>query len=247
MKLKYTLATALLLALNPVFTSASEAPHWTYEGKAGPDHWSEISEDFATCHKGKFQSPIDIRSTVDAKLPPLNLHYRNSAETLVNNGHTIQVTVDEKDEIQLDGKEFLLKQYHFHAPSENLINGKSFPLEAHFVHDSEDDELAVVAVMFEIGAENKTLNTILDAIPAEENKVVTINKPMDLRPLFPENLHYYRFSGSLTTPPCSEGLRWLVMKDTVTLSQAQLTQFQSALKHANNRPIQPLHGRQVVE
>lgn len=244
--MKKVASFALLLSFSlPVF-SAPPA-HWTYEGKAGPEHWADLSPEFATCHSGKFQSPIDIRMPIDAQLPALKLSFHSAAEKIVNNGHTLQVTVNDEADFPLDGETFALMQYHFHTPSENLINGKSFPLEAHFVHSNEQGELAVVAVMFEVGAENSALKPILQALPDEENKTVDVSARYDLKPLFPDNLSYYRFSGSLTTPPCTEGLRWLVLKKPVTLSAEQLAVFQKALRHSNNRPVQPLHGRMIVE
>ncbi|BFO08945.1 carbonic anhydrase family protein [Serratia rubidaea] len=234
-------------ALFAAAVSASATPHWAYEGLAGPDNWGTLGDEFATCKNGKFQSPVDIRHPLDADLPPLALNFHTAAESLVNNGHTLQVTANDEDEFWLDNKAFILRQYHFHVPSENRINGKTFPLEAHFVHASEDGEVAVIAVMFELGRENPALNPLLTRIPAEKNRVVPIDKRLNLRPLFPDDLHYYRFSGSLTTPPCTEGLRWLVMKKPVSLSARQLAAFTRALEHHNNRPIQPLHGRVIVE
>ncbi|RPD96296.1 carbonic anhydrase family protein [Candidatus Pantoea deserta] len=245
--MKIALVISLLFAANAFAHAATPSAHWTYEGKAGPEHWGELSTDFHTCHTGKFQSPVDIRHTIDGHLPPLNLEFHTAAKTLVNNGHTIQVNVDDEDDFRLDGEDFHLMQYHFHTPSENQIAGKSYPLEAHFVHQSDKGDLAVVAVMFEPGAENPALNAILTALPQQENQSVTLNKTMDFRALFPADFHYYRFSGSLTTPPCTEGLRWLVMKQPVQLSQSQLAQFQKALKSSNNRPLQPLNGRMIVE
>lgn len=240
------LFAASLLSLS-VSAFADTPSHWAYEGQAGPDNWGNISDDYATCKIGQFQSPIDIRHPIKAKLPPLQLDFRTAAESLVNNGHTLQVTVNDEDDFRLDNQTFTLRQYHFHAPSENLINGKRYPLEAHFVHTSAQGAVTVVAVMFEIGRENTALSPILENLPAEKNRVVKIDKRYDLKPLFPADRHYYRFSGSLTTPPCTEGLRWLVMKKPVTLSAAQLAQFQRALEHSNNRPIQPLNGRVIVE
>lgn len=228
-------------------TSYASEPHWSYEGKAGPEHWGELSADYQTCQNGKFQSPINIRDTIEGRLPPLKLTFHAAAESLVNNGHTIQVNVDDEDDFLLDGETFRLKQYHFHTPSENQIKGHAYPLEAHFVHANAQGELAVVAVMFKVGAENSALKPILAVIPQQENQSVAVTQRMDLNPLFPHDRHYYRFSGSLTTPPCTEGLRWLVMKQPVMLSQTQLDAFQQALKNSNNRPLQPLHGRLIVE
>ena len=175
------------------------------------------------------------------------MNFHTAAEKLVNNGHTLQVTASDEDEFRLDDQIFTLRQYHFHTPSENRINGKSFPLEAHFVHASKEGDVAVLAVMFEVGPENSALNPLLARLPKEKDHEISIDKHLDLRPLFPADLHCYRFSGSLTTPPCTEGLRWLVMKNTVTLSEKQLEMFKQALEHSNNRPLQPLNGRVIVQ
>jgi carbonic anhydrase len=247
MKTALLLSAMLSFSIGANAASAPTAPHWSYEGSAGPEHWGELSADFKTCHNGKFQSPIDIRNTIEGRLPPLRLEFHTAAEKLVNNGHTVQVDVDDEDNFMLDGEIFRLKQYHFHTPSENQINGHAYPLEAHFVHANADGEIAVIAVMFEVGKENSALNPLIAAMPKQENQAVEVKQRMDLTPLFPTDRHYYRFSGSLTTPPCTEGLRWLVMKQPVTLSQSQLQAFQQALKNANNRPLQPLHGRLIVE
>ncbi|WP_337012695.1 carbonic anhydrase [Pantoea sp. AS142] len=238
---------SLVLALSTISAVGAAAPHWTYEGKAGPEHWSELTRDFHICHEGKFQSPINIKDPIEGHLQALDLAYHTSAEKVINNGHTIQVTVNEEDDFVLDSEKFTLRQYHFHTPSENQINGHTFPLEAHFVHSKEDGDSAVVAVMFKVGKENSALVPLIDAMPQKENQQVSINRLVNLRDLFPEDLHYYRFSGSLTTPPCSEGIRWLVLKQPVTLSQAQLDAFRQALKTTNNRPLQHLNGRMIVE
>lgn len=243
--MKHILAASLFALSASVF--AGSAPHWTYEGKSGPENWGELSDEFATCKTGKLQSPIDIRNAYNATLPPLEMNFHTAAEKLVNNGHTLQVTASDEDEFRLDDQIFTLRQYHFHTPSENRINGKSFPLEAHFVHASKEGDVAVLAVMFEVGPENSALNPLLARLPKEKDHEISIDKHLDLRPLFPADLHYYRFSGSLTTPPCTEGLRWLVMKNTVTLSEKQLEMFKQALEHSNNRPLQPLNGRVIVQ
>lgn len=244
--MKRSLILLGLFFLLPSLVNAEIGAHWGYEGAAGPEHWGEINKDFHVCHDGKFQSPIDIKNAINGELPPLNLVFHTSVGSIINNGHTIQLNVNDGDDFVIDGDSFVLKQYHFHTPSENLINGKSFPLEAHFVHSNEKGELAVVGVMFEIGEENPSIDTIIKKIPSKINDQVQLKEHVDLRGLFPSDRHYYRFSGSLTTPPCSEGLRWFIMKNTVQLSQAQLKIIQDALKGSNNRPIQPLNGRMIV-
>lgn len=239
---------ALLFSIAAAVPACAESTaHWSYEGKSAPDHWGDLGDEFKTCNNGKFQSPIDIHDVIDGKLPPLDMIFHTETESIVNNGHTIQVAVKDGDDFKLDKEKFTLMQFHFHAPSENQIAGKSYPLEAHFVHANENGELAVIAVMLEVGAENPALNALLAAVPEEQGKAAALTSTVDLSPLYPSQKQYYRFSGSLTTPPCTEGLRWLVMKQPVTLSEAQLKQFQYRLKHANNRPLQPLHGRVIVE
>ncbi|MGE9552578.1 carbonic anhydrase [Erwinia amylovora] len=245
MKLKTLVAVFSMAAILPV--AAASLPHWAYEGKGSPEHWGELSNEFQTCKTGQYQSPIDIEQVIDGKLPPLGLNFHTDTESIINNGHTIMVTVTDSDDFMLDNQRFELKQFHFHTPSENLIAGKSFPLEAHFVHANKAGELAVVVVMFEEGAENQALKPLIAAIPAKLNQQEKMQQSVDLAKLFPTDEHYYRFSGSLTTPPCTEGVRWLVMKKPVTLSAQQLDKFQKALKHTNNRPLQPLHGRVIVE
>ncbi|WP_241593496.1 carbonic anhydrase [Rosenbergiella epipactidis] len=147
----------------------------------------------------------------------------------------------------MDGINFTLKQFHFHTPSENRIEGKSFPLEAHFVHSDTKGHLAVLAVMFDVGEENEAFQHIIDQAPTDKNQTQPLDKVIDIASLFPTSKHYYRFSGSLTTPPCSEGVRWLVMKESVSLSLQQLDRIKSLLGTTNNRPTQPLNGRMVVQ
>ncbi len=142
---------------------------------------------------------------------------------------------------------FLLKQFHFHTPSENRIHGKSFPLEAHFVHIDKDGNIAVVAVMFEDGKENKSLAKIWDKMPIKEGKESKLNLKDIASELLPKNMAHYHFNGSLTTPPCTEGVRWIVLKNPVNVSKEQVTKFLNVMKHTNNRPIQPINARVIVE
>ncbi|MBT0728609.1 carbonic anhydrase [Rosenbergiella nectarea] len=234
------------------FTFALVAPSahaipWSYEGNNSPENWGTLSSEYQMCKEGAYQSPIDIKGTIDAKLPPLALHFRTHTTSIINNGHTLQLNVDDEDNFALDGINFKLKQFHFHAPSENTINGKSFPLEAHFVHSDAEGNLAVLAVMFEVGDKNPALQQIIDQAPVRKYETQPLDKSINITSLFPASTHYYRFSGSLTTPPCTEGVRWLVMKESVSLSAQQLESIKSLLGMTNNRPIQPLNGRMVVQ
>ncbi|MBZ6072190.1 carbonic anhydrase [Aeromonas schubertii] len=235
------LTTTLLLS-----SSTFAAPHWGYAGAEGPEHWASLTPEFAAC-SGHNQSPVDIKGTIKSALAPLTLHYQTGATALVNNGHTIQVDYAPGSTLTLDGKAFTLKQFHFHAPSENLIQGRHYPLEAHLVHASEQGALLVLAVMFEVGAGNPLLTTAWRQIPTQSGTTATLTRPLDVRALLPRNLDYYRFNGSLTTPPCSEGVRWLVLKHPVTASQAQIDAFKAVMHHPNNRPAQPLGARTILE
>lgn len=189
----------------------------------------------------------DLSGLVEAKLAPLVLHYQAGGNTVVNNGHTVQVGYAPGSTLQLDGTTFELKQFHFHAPSENLIEGKSYPLEGHLVHVSDKEEIAVVAVMFEAGKANPALAAAWGELPAKVGEIQALKAQLSAEQLLPENRDYYRFSGSLTTPPCSEGVRWLVMKQPVEVSQAQIDAFKAVMHHPNNRPVQPLNGRVVLQ
>ena len=224
----------------------AHAVHWSYEGEGAPEHWGDIDPRFATCSNGVNQSPIDLTGFTESELPAITFNYNLISSDILNNGHAIQTNVKEGSSITVDGKTFDLKQFHFHSPSENNINGQSFPLEAHFVHASKDGKLAVVAVMFEEGAENKALAELWAKMPQNVGDNHPINAK-DLDALLPKDRDYYRFNGSLTTPPCTEGVRWLVMKKSVTLSKTQIETFKKVMHHHNNRPLQPTNARMILK
>lgn len=219
---------------------------WSYEGKGAPENWGDLHTDWSKCKTGKNQSPIDIHETIKGNLPELKMDFLTEAESIVNNGHTIQINTDDKDDLKVDGKDFSLKQFHFHAPSENLLNGKSYPVEIHFVHADKEGQLAVVAVMAIEGKENPIINKILALVPKKINDVQKIDESFNFESLFPKNKLYYRYSGSLTTPPCSEGVIWMVMKNPIEMSKKQIQEFTKLLNN-NKRPLQPLNGRLIVE
>ncbi|MCE7731164.1 carbonic anhydrase [Vibrio campbellii] len=231
--------TALGLAL--VFAGSANAANWGYEGEHGPANWGEFASE---CAKGQNQSPIDIQSTTEAKLDKLNFDYEGKVMSLLNNGHTLQTSLEGNNTLTVDGKEFTLKQFHFHTPSENHVDGKEYPLEAHFVHADKAGHLAVVAVFFKLGDANPDLAKLLANVPNKDQDVA-IKVPFDADALIPSDKEYYRFNGSLTTPPCSEGVRWLVIKETQTMSPEQVKAFAKAMGH-NNRPIQPLNARMIL-
>ena len=172
--------------------------------------------------------------------------YKAGAAEIVNNGHTIEVEYKPGSSIKLDGRVYELKQFHFHAPSENTIDGKHFPLEGHLVHKDKDGHLLVVAVMFSDGAPNPLLASLWKKLPAKEGEKNELPGALNAIDLLPAEREYYRFAGSLTTPPCSEGVTWLVVTKPMSVSKEQVAEFAKAVGFANNRPVQPLNGRQVV-
>jgi carbonic anhydrase len=228
------------MALTSLF-SVAQASDWGYEGHHGPEHWGNVSK---TCAEGVNQSPINLTSATDAKLAPLDIQYSGQVTALKNNGHTLQATIEGANTFTIDGIEFELKQFHFHTPSENEINNKSYPLEGHFVHADKDGNLAVVAVMFDMGKQNAQLASLIETLPKSDETVELAN-PFDVKDMLPNYASYYRFNGSLTTPPCSEGVRWFVLKEAKALSADQEKSLSSVMGH-NNRPLQPIHARVVL-
>lgn len=246
MKATFGKAGLLALSIMPVMVFAS---HWGYEGEGAPEHWGALSEEYKTCQTGMNQSPINIDTTLKAHLPPLNVHYIDGPTTFINNGHTLQagLTTSTKNTVTLDGTPFTLQQFHFHAPSENTVHSKHYAMEAHLVHKDAKGDVAVVAVMFDVGGENAELNKLWTTMPEKADQEVKVTTQMDLNALLPTNKTYWRFSGSLTTPPCTEGVTWIVLQHPMTLSEAQLKKFTQAMHHNNNRPRQQLNGRAIVE
>jgi carbonic anhydrase len=235
-------ATAFAICLS----APAAAQHWGYAGEAGPESWSRIDPKFAMCALGRNQSPIDLAGLVEADLKPLKLAYKAGAAEIVNNGHTVQVDYAPGSVLTVDGRTFELKQFHFHAPSENKVGGRQFPMEAHLVHADKDGNLAVVAVLFQAGAANVLLAKLWEKMPVKAGEKAALPAGLSVAQLLPGDHDYYRFNGSLTTPPCSEGVWWLVMKKTASASRAQIDQFSKTVGFANNRPVQPVNARPVL-
>ncbi len=246
--MKRSLCSVAIL-LSSFLPGLAMASHWGYEGEGSPEHWSEVSAENQLCQKGMNQSPVDIDTTYIAHITPLKTSYPEGPVSIINNGHTVQANFanEAKNTIKIDGVVYTLQQLHFHAPSENTIHGKRYPMEMHLVHKNAKGEVAVVAVMFATGKANSDLAKLWKGMPDQADQQQLIEKKIDINGLLPQDKTYYRFSGSLTTPPCSEGVSWLVLKKPVTLSEKQLKQFTDIMHHPNNRPTQPLHGRVVIE
>lgn len=237
------IATALLLWLP---SALADGAAWDYAGQRGPAHWATLDADYALCETGHNQSPVDLGTTTAAALAPLELDYRPGGQAVRHNGHTLRIDLPAGDTLRLEGRAFTLRQVHFHAPSEHRLGGRSYPLEAHLVHVDQEGELAVVGVLFEPGAPNPALTALGESLPATAGASQPLAEPLPLMALLPDALDHYRYSGSLTTPPCSEGVRWMVLRMPVTASPAQLAAMRQALG-GNSRPLQPLHARLVLE
>ncbi|WP_153130057.1 carbonic anhydrase [Dechloromonas hortensis] len=220
--------------------------HWDYEGAGGPENWSKLDPKNTACAIGQRQSPIDIKDGIKVDLEPIKFNYRPSTFRIVDNGHTVQVAVGDSS-ISLTGKTYELVQFHFHRPSEEKINGQRFDMVVHLVHKSDEGQLAVVAVLLERGNENPFIQTLWNNLPLEKNLEVSPPGPIiDPMTLLPASRNYYTYMGSLTTPPCSEGVLWLVMKQPVQVSPDQINIFSRLYKN-NARPIQPVAGRLIKE
>ena len=242
--MKYSLPVLLLATYLP--TAIADTVHWQYQGEHGPEHWGAMTKSFSTCSTGVNQSPIDITQPIEANLSALQVNYQKNQVEVVNNGHTIQTNIAKGSNFINDVGTFALKQFHFHAPSENTIDGKSFPLEVHFVHADDNGRLSVIGVMFEYGAENSTLAKLWQKMPSKAGAIQPLHELINSSDLLPASADYYRFNGSLTTPPCSEGVRWFVMKDAISASKAQIEKFAKTMGGATNRPVQATNARVIL-
>ena len=240
----------------PATTPAAGDPVWHYEGAAGPEHWGALSPKFAACGNGRSQSPIDIATAVvgthdlevKTDLMPASLriaHHEHVADG-INNGHTIQVNYQGGDELTIGNDTYDLVQYHFHSPSEHTVKGRQYPMEMHLVHKAGSGALAVIGVLIEEGDHNAAFDPIWNNLPGRlgvETHYPSVN--VDVDALLPTRRASYRYNGSLTTPPCSEGVRWIVMTTPIRLSADQIRAFTSII-HDNSRPTQPLNARPVL-
>lgn len=243
-------AAALLVSAHPAVAQAHAGrdPHWSYSGADGPDHWGDLSPDFATCKTGQQQSPLNIVDAQPAELAPIHFDYQLSPLKILNNGHTIQVLYASGSSISVNGIAFPLVQFHFHHPSETEINGQKYDMELHLVHlDSASGRAAVVAILIKSGNPNPLMGQLWDYIPNELGKLGEHKKMVfNAADFLPGDRNYYAFDGSLTTPPCSESVKWYVLKNPIEASPAQIARF-ARLYPDDARPVQPQNGRQIAE
>jgi carbonic anhydrase len=225
---------------------AGHAVHWSYEGAGGPERWGRMKPEFAKCSTGSRQSPIDIRDGIKVSLDAVAFDYKPSAFRVLDTGHTVQVNVDPGSSIEVLGRRYELLQFHFHRPSEERIDGKRFDMVVHLVHKDLEGRLAVVAVLLERGSALPIVQGVWNNLPLEKGEEVAAKLPLDLGALLPAERSYFTYMGSLTTPPCSEGVLWMVMKNPVQVSAEQIGIF-SRLYPMNARPVQSASGRLIKE
>ena len=220
--------------------------HWSYAGPGAPEHWSELKSEFATCATGTHQSPIDISGVTVAEQPELKVAYKDAPLTVANNGHTIQVSYPAGSALSIDGKDYPLVQFHFHSPSEHTLGGKTSAMVAHLVHKSAEGELAVIESRLDVGSDHELINKLWQHLPAAGQQIDSPETIVNAKDLLPDNLsRYFSYDGSLTTPPCSEGVKWFVLAETSQVGRTQVDAFLN-LFPVSARPVQPVNGRSVV-
>lgn len=262
------LVAATFLLVNSLVAQTNNTAvkiNWSYLGNTGPLRWAQLSPDFKLCSTGQEQSPINIKKNMALAASSLTLDYKpaqlyimddgnttlllGNTQTIINDGHTIQANFDSKDvpeTLNYNNVSYRLIQFHFHSPSETLMKSVAFPMEIHFVHQGPDGKVVVLAVLVAGGAANLELRKIINNIPLDQSVAHKIQgekiNPLDL---LPKKLSYYAFAGSLTTPPCTEGLQWIVLADPITASPGQILRLRNLIGN-NARPTQDLHKRVIT-
>ena len=247
---RFVLLSTLSLAVLFVallFGALADETQWGYDGAEGPEFWGSMSPDYALCADGSAQSPIDLRDASELDLVDIEFHYAHTENMIMNNGHTIQVNVEAGSYIVYNGIAYDLLQFHFHSPSEHTINGEAAAMEIHFVHiDPNSGMLAVVGILLEQGDDdNEAYAGVMDSMPAEIGELQAMGEALALESLLPDQRTYFTYQGSLTTPPCSEVVRWLLLDTPVELSAAQIDAF-TAIYDGIARPTQPLGKRDLL-
>ena len=243
--LRQSAVTACILLSVCASSWTADEKHWTYSGDEGPEHWGDLSPDFGACASGKNQSPIDLFGGMDADLPELIFDYKSSSVIdEINNGHTIQENLRPGNFVTIRGQRYQALQFHFHSPSEHHVNGESFPMEVHIVHANEAGALAVIGIMFKIGDRNPLLDQLESFRPSY---LPPNTEPVDYNAIISTRSEYFTYSGSLTTPPCTEGVLWVVLENPINASEEQIRKFFDTFGFNTNRPIQPHNARIVLE
>ncbi len=235
--------TSVFVSMAVIAGSGHDDAHWSYTGSNGPEHWADMSKEFKLCGNGKEQSPININGAKTENLPTIQFDYKPGSLEIINNGHTILVKRAKGNSITVGGEQYELLQFHFHTPGENTVDGKVFPMGIHLVHKNAKGKIMVLGVFTKIGAKNTVLDKAWNHMPqqsAEKKKVASVS--INAVDLLPTDHSYYRFKGSITIPPCSEGVEWIVLKTPIEVSDEQIKQFSKVIG-VNARPVQPMYSR----
>lgn len=243
------LASALLAGCGGDDSGETAAPpDFGYGGKTGPSNWGALDPSYRTCSEGRRQSPIDLTGARASSLPPLRFSYEPAEVEVENNGHSLEVAFPQGSSIEIGDTEYQLDQFHFHSPSEHEVNGRSLPMEFHFVNRTAGDEVAVIGVLVTEGEAHPTIAKLAPALPSEEGDTLPAAEEvnaLDLLPPGPESAARWSYEGSFTTPPCTEGVSWNVFRDPIELSASQIASLRE-FYDGNNRPVQPLNGRELL-
>ena len=235
-----------LAGLHALVPANRPALVWQYDGDQGPSHWGELAPITATCEKGAHQSPINIRTVPHPHSHDgLLIHYNAAPAQVVTSRHTVEVEFREGGTLEILGRSYSLKEFHFHEPSEHQLNGITYPMEAHLVHRDAEGHLVVLAVLMDLGVESASLAAVWDRIPSGKQDDVR-DLLVNAQELLPKDLHHYAYDGSLTTPPCTEGVHWIVLKAPIAITASHLERFIALVGH-NARPVQPLNEREIDE
>ncbi|MEL7037499.1 MAG: carbonic anhydrase family protein [Cyanobacteria bacterium J06592_8] len=221
----------------------AQTNEWGYKSQNGPKKWGELNPEFILCKSGKEQSPINIESTIKAK-EKIEFNYGYTPLKVINNSHTVEIVYESGSQIKIEGKIYKLRQFHFHSPSEHHLNGKSYPMEVHLVHENSEGQLTVIGILMKEGKENEFIKSLWVHAPEQNQENIISGVTINASALPPEDQTYYNYTGSLTTPPCSENVNWIVFQKPIEVSRQQIKAFQT-LYNGNARPIQPLNDRQV--
>jgi carbonic anhydrase len=239
-----------LISMSPSLFAEQSAPHWSYEGEEGPEHWGELADEYIMCSRGLNQSPINLVADLHADLPQLVFdYYSKSILDEINNGHTIQQNVQPGSFLRIPdrGVSFALKQFHFHSPSEHTVDGESFAMELHFVHADENGAFGVVGVLIDEGEEHPVLSKMWTFMPENAGETSVQSIGIEETDLLPPTREYFTYGGSLTTPPCSEGVKWMVLKTPIEASAEQIAIFKDRVGSTTNRPVQPPNARVIID
>ena len=233
------------LALCPICAPAGFAADWSYEGEHGPTHWGDLDAASKICSTGHQQSPVDIGANFRANVSRLGIAWGKRSDTIVNNGHTIQLNIADGSTLKVGNETYKLLQFHFHRPSEHKFAGKSFPMEVHFVHQAASGALGVIGAMMVAGRPNPVFKIIVDTMPQQAGPPVKAAPGTDPNGLLPANRRYFNYEGSLTTPPCSETVTWMVLENPISVAEADIAAF-AKLYPMNARPVQNLFRRYLL-